>query len=174
MKIVFLDFDGVVITPESRKQGDKARKIFYGGWAGGDDGHEFSFDRELLRHIQFICQQTNAKIVVISQWRLYRDAHLIPTWFIERGLTIEVVGYTEDLATNLDDPEIMPNEHKDRADEIAKWLEEHPEVSSFVILDDMQCAGRLHPVNFILCNPNIGITKEQCLQAINILGPSHE
>jgi hypothetical protein len=75
--------------------------------------------------LQKIVQATNAKIVLSSSWRLQeRDREIVKRELAYYGMTIH--DYT---------PEIMW-----RNDEIQTWLNRHPEVENFAILDDDEIA----------------------------------
>ena len=52
--------------------------------------------------------------------------------------------------------------------EIALWLEEHPEVTSYVILDDQSTFRQLKE-HFVQINPKSGITNEDAERVITIL-----
>jgi hypothetical protein len=52
--------------------------------------------------------------------------------------------------------------------EIALWLEEHPEVTNYVILDDLD-SFRQHEAHLVKINPKTGITPADAEQVITIL-----
>jgi len=52
--------------------------------------------------------------------------------------------------------------------EIALWLEEHPEVTSYVILDDQSTFRQLKE-HFVQINPKSGITNKDTERVITIL-----
>lgn len=167
MKLLFLDFDGVIITEDSRKQGSQIRRRLYGGWFASNDqgGSEYNFDSDLIRRVNNICISTGTEVVISSQWRIYSDAKNIPYWLSDRGLTATIITNTPHLEEYDDDGN---HNGLDRADEIEVILNRY-KPTNFVILDDMAMAGRLHPENFIYCNPVSGITALQAAQAIQIL-----
>ncbi len=68
-----------------------------------------------------IVDATGAKIVLSSSWRLYKSyRNDVKNALSEVGLNF--IDFTEEL--------------EDRDKEIREWLNRHPEVESFVILDD--------------------------------------
>lgn len=111
LKIIFLDFDGVVSVPET-------------GWVLSD---------RHLERVKKICDETGAKIVISSSWRrksvvetmkkIYgQDANVVTCNSL---LNINyVIGVTERLGP------------ASRGKEIKKWLDEHPGMERYVILDD--------------------------------------
>eukprot|EP00913_Durusdinium_trenchii_P018378 g17263.t1 len=57
-----------------------------------------------------------------------------------------------------------------RSEEICAWLQDHPEVSGFVILDDRRTAGLgVLAHHFVHCRSEVGLTKEDVLLALEIL-----
>ena len=60
--------------------------------------------------------------------------------------------------------------YSSRSEEILKWLEDHPKLKGFVILDDRPTAGlgALAP-HFVHCRSDVGLTQEDVLRALEIL-----
>ena len=114
IKVIFLDVDGVL---NSRKT-ERTTK----------NGYTFVGVRH-LKNLKQIVAATGAKVVLSSDWRYDRDDPGHNSDFLElrdelRKYGIEFYGFT---------PEFL-GAH--RGAEIDAWLVEHPEVESFVILDD--------------------------------------
>lgn len=108
MKILFLDFDGVIRVPVD--------------WETAD-GHDYCPD--LLRRIAWIVRSTGAMLVTCSErrWMDGRDkimAELEP-WLPEAV-------FHADWQT--------PREPRERWAQIEAWLARHPEVTRYAILDD--------------------------------------
>ena len=126
MKVVFLDFDGVLNSAEYDR-----RKRY------GDP----SLDRSRMPLLRELIGQTDAKIVLTTSWRIYWDANIalcdeigrdMVAFFAEYGLTIS--DKTPRLGALM------------RPQEIMEWLSRHPEVHRYVILDDMDISwGLLSP-----------------------------
>lgn len=112
-KIIFLDVDGVLNSIDSEDH------------IGGCIGIDYS-GVKLLREI---VDKTGAEIVLVSSWK--RGWHKTgPTsrlaYYLEARLeqeSLSIVDKTEDSITN-------------RGEGIHNWLLEHPEVESWIILDD--------------------------------------
>ena len=115
MKIVFLDIDGVLNSAEY----DLSR--------GEKDGN---IDITRLPLIKRIVENTGAKIVLSSSWRKLWEAD--KTLCSAEGLEIDNAFSSAGLEI-FDKTPIMGL----RSQEIACWLENHPETERFVILDDM-------------------------------------
>lgn len=116
MKILFLDIDGVM----------NYHKLLLA--EGIDAISEPALD--LLKMIVFA---TDAKIVLSSTWRLWEDARAtVRKRLGTRGM--DFIDVTKELR-------IKFSRSAPRADEIKEWLERHPEVTNFAILDDDPDAG---------------------------------
>lgn len=117
MKVIFLDFDGVLNSDRYIR----------------DCGHTgVVIDPKKMELLKKIVTATDAKIVLTTSWREHWNENpemcdgsgkLINTIFARYGL--EIYGKT---------PFIRP----DRENEIKKWLEDHPETEKYVVLDDMR------------------------------------
>ena len=117
MKVIFLDIDGVL----NSRQYDLNR----GENEGNIDISRLSLLKQLV-----LC--TGAKIVLTSSWRTYWDANGEQTDEIGK----ELEGSFLHSGITLFDK--TPDIDNDRAKEIKSWLELHPNVVSFVIIDDMK------------------------------------
>lgn len=115
MKILFLDFDGVLNHVDWLSTADHA-------WGS------MQLDPSRVALVQAIVDRTDAKIVISSTWRLYHKLDELRTFLAERGFRGEVIDRTPDLYHQKHD--------RVRGDEIQDWLDRHPEVESYVILDD--------------------------------------
>lgn len=142
MKVIFLDFDGVITTLKSK----------------------WRLDDEKIPLVKEICDKTGAKIVISSSWRIkdvettlkyafgkdYDDSHYLLN-------SRMVVGVTEKSLSGF------------RGNEIQKYLGTHPEIENYVILDDdtdMLDSQRKH---FINTDSYLGISEEDAKRAIEIL-----
>lgn len=164
-KIIFLDIDGVIATPES---------IEDGSWGLVDSKQKY---------LEYILQETEAKIVLSSSWRKH---NLFETklymqekgfWFVDYiiGITIRAYHYI-DRSTNIHlsiprgveikqwiDTNIHSNNGKD-------WNRKELGVDyQYVILDDDSDMLYSQRNNFVHTSSRVGITKEDALKCINIL-----
>lgn len=115
IKVIFLDVDGVLNNRMTTRRTKTTGYIFVGN--------------KHIRNLKRIINETDAKVVLSSDWRYDRDDPKQNGDFLElrdelmrRG--IKFYGFTPDLRSAT------------RGEEITLWLSEHPEVSNFVILDD--------------------------------------
>lgn len=127
MKVVFLDVDGVLNSMEwaTKVMNEQGVDVFY----------RDMLDPDAIACLKKIVDETGARIVVSSTWRLIRKAmDALRLQLSEAGLNICSV--TPDINENIDDR---------RGQEIASWISEHEDVEGFVILDDDSDMGSLMP-----------------------------
>ena len=115
MKVIFLDFDGVLNSAKSPVD-------------SGTDGLVIESGKmELLKQI---VDATGAEIVLSTSWREYWSAD--PGKCGSTGARIRQIFDAHGLRI-LDKTPVL---HTRREQEIVSWLEAHPEVREFVVLDD--------------------------------------
>jgi hypothetical protein len=142
MKILFLDFDGVL----NHDRLFNAKLV---------DEVTF-FDRAAVARVNTILAQSGAKVVVSSSWRHAYDVDALRAILESHGFSGEIVGVTPEL-------------HRPRGLEICAWLEEHEHVETFVIVDDeddmFPVADRLVQTSF-----EEGLLDEHVEAALRLLG----
>lgn len=147
MKAIFLDCDGVLNMHNS------------GGF--------YTLNRARLRLLEKIVKDSGAQIVVSSTWR-NSPSHMkkLINSLGYRG--IKVIGVTESLGVSKN------GERYFRGHEIQKYLDEHPEIEQYVILDDDSDMLDSQLRNFIQTDGNIGLTETLAYRATYILnnGPT--
>ena len=122
MRVIFLDFDGVLNSAEWMNSRDDR---------GGCD-----LDRAAVARVQAICDRAGAVIVISSSWRCLYEMPVLRDILRAHGLTAEVIGRTPQIKGRTSPLRCLPEaERVQRGEEIAAWLREHT-VASFVILDD--------------------------------------
>jgi hypothetical protein len=127
VNIIFLDIDGVL-----NKKRDQNKENF--------------IDDKLIHILKTILNKTDAKIVLSSTRRLYKDAKKIVK---KRLLQKEI----EILSTT---PKI--GDSSNRSKEIKRWLRDHLNIKKYAIIDDREDAGYDMEKNFFQTNPKIGLT----------------
>jgi hypothetical protein len=113
-KVIFLDFDGVVVcTPQTWDCTSTGRKVQ-------------GLNRDCVARLNQIVERTGAKVVISSMWRLQLPMEYLQGYLHRAGFnyTHDVVGVTPNLGG------------KPRGSEIAAYLKVHPEVGAYVVLDD--------------------------------------
>lgn len=142
MKVLFLDFDGVLNNGEwmkTLKEGEAANRV-YGG--DGDQWWLDMIDPAAVSQLNRIIEATGAKVVVSSTWRLRHDVEALQRLLDTKGFKGEVIDRTPhsgETKVQLEDGSWFGPKmslHPQRGDEIFYWLHLHPEVTEFVVLDD--------------------------------------
>lgn len=111
MKIIFMDIDGVLNSSRSC--------VAFGGYPHEVSGyHKDMFDQVAIGLLRGLCEHGNISIVVSSAWRLTHHWDLIG-----RSLELPTMDRTPSLCGC-------------RGDEIKAWLDAHPEVERYAIIDD--------------------------------------
>jgi HAD domain in Swiss Army Knife RNA repair proteins len=134
VKILFLDFDGVLNSADYVKNRREIRR---------PSGH--AIDALTIPRLNAIVERTGAKVVVSSSWRHQYNAQRLGEILALHGFTGEVIGTTPD--------HVLPSDEyvrglaadcvkagigyaHERGYEIQAWLTEHPEATRFAIVDD--------------------------------------
>ena len=167
-KVIFLDFDGVLNTEEYFASLEEKG-------LPTEDAFGTLFCPNAVRNLQQIIDATDALIVVSSSWRFAGLETLKQMWK-ERALPGTLYDITslyvadDYICTHIEDKDFDYHEAmtSTREMEISTWLQEHSEVTDYVILDDLD-SFRQHEAHFIKINPRIGITNEEIKRAITIL-----
>jgi histidinol phosphatase-like enzyme len=116
MKILFLDFDGV-LNSYSYLRSKKKEK-----W----DRESDSLDPAAIMRLNRIIEKTGAVVVISSSWRRGRSTKQLASLLNEQGFTGIIIDKTIDDAKG-----------RARGEEIKMWLDEHfSDVEAFVALDD--------------------------------------
>lgn len=149
MKIIFLDFDGVLNSEK---------------YIRSCGHHGVVLDPSRMKLLSQLIISTDAKIVLSTSWREHWDNDkskcdetglLINKIFAEYGLSIF---------------DKTPKLRSDREDEMKMWLEQHQEVTNFVVLDDaFLCTDYLQNHFVRTSNYRNGLSEENIKEAIEIL-----
>lgn len=139
MKVLFLDHDGVICL--STQWGGRFKK------KGFDSNPETpldirmdSFDSKAVKVLNSIIEETGCEIVVSSDWKNWGNLEQMKEMYITRGIKPPI-----DLTPNMKDFDEggfgmfkWKNLYEAiRVIEIKKWLEERPEVTHWVAVDDL-------------------------------------
>lgn len=155
MKILFLDFDGVLNSQASfileRRMRKKDPTIEHG--VGSTLCHICT------SNLQYIIEKTpDLKIVISSSWRrgntLDELKEILASYGVDSSIVIDVTPYTfDDIEGNY------------RGNDIKAWLEKHHEVTQFVILDD---DSDMEPFmsNLVQTSWNTGLTYDHVMKVI--------
>lgn len=156
MRIVFLDFDGVV-CPGSYNRKESTNKIRSPEW------YAEPMDRNCIRLLNQLVDKTKAKVIVSSAWRIGHTISELQNMLEAGGFNGEVIGKTRGGAGP-------------RGDQISDWMEDGCDffnlepIESFVILDDGNDMDRLLPY-LVRTDYQKGLTQNDVEKAIEILDP---
>lgn len=151
-KIIFLDIDGVLNSSDFN---DYVRDMFL-----VDPAFEDILSVGAILTVRYIADQTGAAVVMSSSWREFPEAKWKATMWLNL-CGVEVVDYTPILPG--------PRQWDYRNNEITAWLEKHPEVTSYVILDDQPMVYEQQMRRQVLTTMQRGLVRGHADKAIEIL-----
>ena len=149
MKLVFLDLDGTICL--SNNWGGRSKK-----WAKyRSENPETSkfindapvevrfddFDKKAIKVLNEILEETGAEIVMSSDWKCHANLEELGEYFLSQGILKKPVGVTK-LLGQCNQPENYPwlrkwDVEQSRSLEILQYLFDHPEVTQWVAVDDL-------------------------------------
>jgi hypothetical protein len=129
--ILFLDHDGVVCL--STEWGSRLKN---------KEGLDSVFDRfndKAIKVLNQIIEETDCEIVISSDWRFHAPLEQMQELYRIRGIKKVPIGYTKSGLDWKQCRKITPDNDlaATRSFEILNWLEEHPEVTKWVAVDDL-------------------------------------
>lgn len=156
MKVLFLDIDGVVNDSNTwlpyviGSKGVAIEDVPFQDWCS-------QFQPELVAKVNQIVDQTGAQVVLSSSWRKYHTLERINQYLVSAGATFQVIDHT--------------NLYLKRFAAIKRWLNDHPEVKTYVILDDESQSWEDPYPRLIQAEtyPQVGLTDSEVKFAIKVL-----
>lgn len=149
MKVIFLDNDGVIcLNNNFGTRFKKQRKIYT------KNNPKNGFDEKMPVHIRFddfdkkavnllndILDETGAEIVVTSDWRHDATLEELGLYYTQQGINKKPIGVTK-FINDFEPPENFYWFWEDaleqtRSLEILQYLKEHPEITHWVAVDDL-------------------------------------
>lgn len=134
MKVIFLDYDGVLNHHKTS--------------LAEVDGVQTMAEPELVFILNKLVDESGAELVLSSSWRNY------PDWrksMKKSGIIKDFIGRTPCTKDGVEGP---------RGVKIQAWLDEHPEVTQYAIIDDMDDMNEEHLPSFFQTDPEVGLTQE--------------
>lgn len=166
MKIVFLDFDGVINNWRTPGQ-EFINKL-------GVTRRHIGLDPALVTMVDYICEQTGAVVVIHSAWREAYNHNQLVSFLRDAGMTSQILDtvpiYSQSKHRSpFADPRVAM-----RGPDIRQYLEDNSEkmgVESYVILDDLgeEEFHSLDRNNFVQTDAWKGISEDDMRKAISIL-----
>jgi hypothetical protein len=162
MKVILLDNDGVICL--SNNWGGRTKK-----WAKYRSENPNSskekndapvevrfddFDKKSIKILNEILEETGAEIVVSSDWRFHATLEELGEYYLSQGISKKPIAFTKTLG-DCDQPEnfIWSRQwdlEQSRSLEIKQYLRDHPEVTEWVAIDDLNMGktGMYHGMLF--------------------------
>ena len=150
MKLIFLDHDGVICL--SNNWGGRTKKFAKYRSTNPDSSKVIKdapvsfrfddFDKKAIKILNEILEETGGEIVVSSDWKLYATLEELGEYYEEQGIIKKPIALTDNLkdCTVHGDDFIwstMWDSEQMRTIEIKQYLHDHPEVTHWVAIDDL-------------------------------------
>jgi Swiss Army Knife RNA repair-like protein len=165
MKIIFLDFDGVLNSFDTLRRADS--------YYAHPNWHDTHIDPIMVSRLNDLLERSGAHVVISSSWRNIYDLEELKSILSRRGLEEKFLDRFVDVTPTLD---------THRGEEIQAWFEGHPAsgfslvergevVENFVIIDDDN--DMLHLKSYLVqTSLDTGMTEHHVEAALAILaGP---
>lgn len=149
-KIVFLDADGCINSNKWYKSAEYYSNSF----------KDPDLDPHVIDLINQFTNETDVKIVISSSWKI--DDYCLER--LGRAGLENIIDTTPNLIFS------VPIEDYSRGMEIEYYLQEHPEIEKYLILDDQNDFFDYQQKNLLLIDYQVGITEEDieyCKQWFN-------
>lgn len=143
MKVIFLDIDGVLNSEKTA--------LLYGGYP-----HDFSesnlklFDFDAIRMVKAAAVAGEYHVVLSSTWRITFTADEI-----SEGLGIAVSDFTPIIGG-----------YNDRGREIDEYLAQNPNITDYVIIDDINVFTSEQQPHCIITDPDNGLTYKDVIMEL--------
>lgn len=157
-RIIFLDIDGVIRSPipcnPSRVKIVNIKEHYARLF---EDSAYLTMNESMLKNayydwngeacycIQLLLRIPNTYIVLSTSWRDFYSLDDMKRLFNLYGIGDAIIGKTKQLSFN-------------RAKEIQTYIEEHPDVCQYVIVDDMDLSTHF-TANFLLCKDHLKLSQ---------------
>jgi hypothetical protein len=144
MKVIFLDHDGVICLSDNwgsrfKKQKKARRKLSQSVLTMPIDARFDNFDKKAIKVLNEILEQTGAEIVVSSDWKVWCSVEEMGDYYEKQGIIKRPIDFT---TNTIDGEKVTWHRNWDlegtRSVQIQEWLKEHPEVTHWVAIDDLE------------------------------------
>ena len=155
MKVIFLDFDGVITTPETK----------------------WNIGLVYVKRIKQICDVTGAKLVISSSWQRYSGTknesreERVDNWLkgiLMKGYHGYIKKFFKDYTYDMSG-RFYGEYGNFRGSDIKSWLVRHPEVTDYVIIDDEGDMLEEQLFHFVQTDWVFGIQDREVKLAIGVL-----
>ena len=145
MKVIFLDHDGVVCLSTEWGGRSKKKLKYLKEYPGTEKVPvEFrldNFNKKAVNILNDILKQTGAEIVVSSDWKGHATLEELKEMYIKYGVIKSPIDITPNHYFGRYELEMT------RCSEIKDWLEEHPEVTHWVAVDDLDLSEKFGAIS---------------------------
>ena len=150
MKVIFLDHDGVICL--SNNWGGRKKKWAKYRSSNPDSSKEIKeapvsvrfddFDEKSVRILNEILEETGAEIVVSSDWKLHATLEELGEYYESQGISKKPIALTPNIQQCKDyDSNFIWSPRWEleqiRTIEIKQYLHDHPEITHWVSVDDL-------------------------------------
>lgn len=155
MKVIFLDFDGVITTPDTK----------------------WNISLSHVKRIKKICDQTGAKLVISSSWQRYgrekkeTREERVKNWLngiLMKNIKGAIKKFFEDYTYDMSG-RFYGEFGNVRGSDIKSWLTRNPDVDNYVIIDDEGDMLNEQLFNFVQTDFVFGIQDREVQLAIDVL-----
>lgn len=155
MKVIFLDFDGVITIPETK----------------------WHISLEHIKRIKKICDETGAKLVISSSWQRYAGTknetreERVENWLngiLMKGYRGVIKKFFKDYTYDMSG-RFYGEYGNVRGSDIKSWLKRNPNVDNYVIIDDEGDILDEQLFNFVQTDWVFGIQDREVKLAIDVL-----
>ena len=150
MKILFLDNDGVICLSNNWGSRSKKRSKYRSENPNSSDSkkevpveYRFDdFDRKAIKVLNEIIEKTGCEIVVSSDWKLHATLEELGDYYESQGIIKRPIDLTPNIQNctvhgNLFIWSLRWDLEQTRTIEIRQYLHDHPEVTHWVSVDDL-------------------------------------
>jgi hypothetical protein len=152
MRVLLLDHDGVICLSNNwgsryKKQQRAKRKMTQGILTLPVDARFDNFDKKSIKILNEILENTGAEIVISSDWRSWATIEEMGDYYEIQGIIKRPIGFTKFLGEceyNDDFPWLREWDlQQTRSIEIKQYLKEHPEITHWVAIDDLNMGNKV-------------------------------
>jgi hypothetical protein len=146
MKIIFLDHDGVICLSTEwggrfKKQQKAGRKLSQSIESLPVESRFDNFNKKAVGVLNEILEETNAEIVVSSDWKRWASVEEMGEYYESQGIKKKPIGFTKKLM-DCDVPQNFAwsrqwELEQERSLEILQYLRDNPQITHWVAVDDL-------------------------------------
>ena len=146
MKVIFLDHDGVICLATEwggrfKKQREAGRKLSQSIESLSVLARFDNFNKKAIKILNEILEETNAEIVVSSDWKRWASVEEMGEYYESQGIQKKPIGFTKNLG-ECEVPQNFPwsrtyDLEQSRSLEIKQYLRDNPQITHWVAVDDL-------------------------------------